>query len=83
MGDPAKLRFVTIHLGDKEGRIEEILPDEHGPVKIRISGWDLDHTLSQPLDLTEDELVNILQMAVRAGIISPDFVKNFCSEFEI
>ncbi|MEN6408138.1 MAG: hypothetical protein ABFD44_00330 [Anaerolineaceae bacterium] len=83
MGDAAKLRSVTIHLGDQEGKIEEILPEKEGSVKIRIYGWSLDHTHSQPLELTENELVDILQMAVRAGIISPEFVKNFCSEFEI
>ena len=82
-GDPKKLRSVTIHLGTSDGKIEEIPSIENGPVKIRISGWAQAKAVSIPLDLDEKELIDLLQKAVRAGILSPDFAKELSSEFEI
>jgi len=82
-GDPKILRSVTIDLGDLEGRIEKFLPKEAGPAKIRISCWSQGHPCSSPLDMSENELVNLLQRAIRAGILSPEFLKNLHSEFEI
>lgn len=83
-GDPKKMRTVSIHIGNLLGKMEEIPSTENGPVKIRISGWNrakADEAL--PLDLGENELIELLQKAVRAGILSPDFVKDLSSEFEI
>ncbi|HWQ04250.1 MAG TPA: hypothetical protein VN452_02725 [Longilinea sp.] len=82
-GKPVKLRSVTIHFGTFDGKIEEIPSTENGKVKMRISGWSEDKAVSHPLELDEKELVDLLQKAVRAGILSPDFVKDLSSEFEI
>ena len=82
-GDPKKMRTVSIHIGNLLGKMEEIPSAENEPVKIRISGWNKVKVASQPLDLDEKELIDLLQKAVRAGILSPDFVKDLSSEFEI
>jgi len=82
-GKTVKLRSVTIHLATVEGIIEEISPAEDGPVKIRISARSQPRPDSLPLELTEKELVDLLQKAIRAGILSSDFVKDLSSEFEI
>ncbi len=78
-----KARYVSIFLGDAEGRIEEAPPSEVAPAQIRIGCWSQEHLLSGPLELSEDDLVNLLENAVRAGILSPNFVKNLSREFEI
>jgi len=82
-GKTVKLRSVTIHLGTSEGIIEEIPSIENGPIRIRISGWSQGKAVPIPLDLDEKKLIDLLQQAVRAGILSPDFAKELSSEFEI
>ena len=82
-GDPKKHRSVTIDLGTSEGRIEKLLSKDGGPPKIRISCWSQANLNSRPLDISEQELVILLQKAIRAGIISSEFLKNIHSEFEI
>lgn len=82
-GNSTKLRRVSINLGDTEGRIEEILPIKTESVKIRISSWSEDRSSARPLDISEKELVDLLQKAIHTGILSPDFLDNLRSEFEI
>lgn len=82
-GNPTKLRSAAIHLGEVEGRIEQILPEETGVLKIRISALGAAGEVSGPLDLSEAELIQLLQKAIRAGILSHDFLKDLSSEFEI
>jgi hypothetical protein len=79
--DSKKLRSVTINLGDSEGRIEETLPKETGPAKIRISCWNQGRSL--PMDISQNELVILLQKAIRAGVLSPEFLEDLHSAFEI
>lgn len=80
---PRKARFVSIFLGDSEGRIEEVRSGRTAPGQIRIGCWSQEHLLSSPLELSEEDLVDLLKSAVRAGILSPDFIKNLSREFEI
>ncbi len=82
-GDSRKLHSVSIHLDAMEGRIEEIHPGEGWLLKLRVAAWDRDQSLAHPLELSEEELIDLLQKAIRAGILSPDFVKNLSAEFEI
>ncbi len=82
-GDAKNILSVSISLGDSEGTIEKLLRKETEPLLIRITCWDAGHTLSQPLILTEKELAALLHKAIRAGVLSPDFMKNLQSEFEI
>lgn len=78
-----KSRAVSINLGDSEGRIEEILALKDEPARLRFSSWQQGRLQSQSLELTEQELLNLLKVAIRVGILSPDFIKELSSEFEI
>ena len=82
-GHPAKQQSVTIHLGDVEGRIEKLVQKGSGPARIRISCWSESNLYSLPLDVSEKELISLLQKAIRAGILSPEFLNDLHSEFEI
>ena len=76
-------RSASIDLGDLQGKIERLPHPEKGPEKIRLSCWSKDQKQSLPIDLSEKELVTLLQRAIRAGLLSPDFIHNLHSEFEI
>jgi hypothetical protein len=82
-GGPNKLRSVSINLGETEGRIEKLLSKESAPARVRISCWSQGHLRSRPLDISETELIRLLQQAIRAGILSSEFIGNLHSEFEI
>ncbi len=82
-GDAKNILSVSINLGDSKGTIEKLLRKETEPLSIRIACWDAGHTIFRPLVLTEKELVVLLQKAIRAGVLSPDFMKSLQSEFEI
>ena len=82
-GDFNKPNSVTVSLGDSDLRLEKLSADESGPGKIRISRWIQDHPHSRPLDISEQELVNLLQKAVQARVLSREFLKNLQAAFEI
>ncbi len=82
-GDSRKLHSVSILLGAMEGRIEESHPSNGWLLKVRLTAWDRNQQLAHPLELSEEELIDLLQKAIRAGILSPDFVKKLSAEFEI
>ena len=81
--DSARLHAVTITLGAKEGCIEEILPAEEGQACIRIFSLAQGGAPAGPLEVTESELVDLLQKAIRAGILPPEFLDHLHAEFEI
>lgn len=72
--DPNILRSITIDLNGSQARIEKFISKENEPAKIRISS---------PVEISENELVDLLQKAIRAGILSPEFVQNLHSDIEI
>ena len=39
--------------------------------------------LTHPLEMTENELIRLLQKAIRARVLSDDFLSNLRSDFEI
>jgi hypothetical protein len=82
-GESKYTHTVTIRLEDSEGRMEKLPPQGSQPARIRISGWSLDQQHARPLDVSEKELVQLLQKAIRAGILSSDFIKSLHAEFEI
>lgn len=82
-GDPKILRSVSIDLDGSEARIEKLIPKENEPAKIRISCWNQDRLRSSPMEISENELVILLQKAIRAGILSSEFVQNLHSDIEI
>lgn len=72
--DPNILRSITIDLNGSQAKIEKLISKENEPAKIRISS---------PMEISENELVDLLQKAIRAGILSPEFVQNLHSDIEI
>lgn len=85
MGEPnstKKKRSVSINLKGAQARIEEVYTSEGG-AKVRVSCQSPEPVHAQSLVLSEGELVVLLQKAVRAGILSQDFIKDLSSEFEI
>lgn len=77
------LRSIAIQQGTTQSRIEEIQVGEGWLLKLRLSSVDAGQKAARPLELSEDELIELLQKAIRAGILSADFVKNLSAEFEI
>ena len=73
--------FVSLTLGDGEGRIEKLGAGVDGVDHIRLSSWSNGQT--HPLDLTEKELGILLQRAIRAGILSIDFLNDLHTVIEI
>lgn len=82
-GNPKILRSVTIDVTGSEMRIEKFMTKENEPAKIRISYWYQDLIRSAPMEISENELVVLLQKAIRAGVLSPEFLKNLHSDIEI
>lgn len=83
IGDPKKQSSVAINLGDSEGIIEKVVLKESGAGKIRVSCLSADHSETRPLELSEAELASLLYKAIRAGILSREFMKDLHSEVEI
>ncbi len=82
-GDSKAVYSVTVALGGLEGKVEKLLSEGDRPERIRISCWNPGHDRLAPLEISEKELVVLLVKAVRAGILSPDFLTNLHDEFEI
>jgi hypothetical protein len=70
-------------LPDAHAVLEKIPSKESRDEKIRFTLINKNQQLIQPFELEEFELVLLLQKAIKAGILSPDFVKNLGAEFEI
>ena len=86
MGDSANkkgLDSVFVNLPDAQAVLEKIQYQENGNEIIRLSLTSKSQRLPQPFELQEFELVLLLQRAIRAGILSTDFVKKLGAEFEI
>jgi hypothetical protein len=86
MGDSANKKtagLVSVNLPDAHAVLEKIPSKESRDEKIRFTLINKNQQLIQPFELEEFELVLLLQKAIKAGILSPDFVKNLGAEFEI
>ncbi len=86
MGDSARKKtvsLVSINLPDAQAVLEKIPSQESRTEKIRFLLTSKSQRIIQPFELEELELVLLLQKAIKAGILSPDFVKNLGAEFEI
>ena len=69
---------VTLDLSEMRVRLEA-----GAPGRVRLSAWDAHTGEPRPLDLTEQELAALFQRAIRAGIISIDFVKELHAVIDI
>ena len=86
MDDPnglKKMRSVSINIAGSQGRIEEVFESGDAAAKVRLSCRSQEPVHAQSLVLSERELIDLLQKAIRAGILSQDFIKNLGAEFEI
>jgi len=82
-GKGKQLRSVSVDVGDTQVVIERLDPTGPEPLRIRLASWSQGKMFSRPPVLTEQELVALLQKAIRAKILSPDFLTSLHSEFEI
>lgn len=55
--------------------IERILVKEHQREEIRFSFWKNGTIVPRPLDLPEDELLDLMKDAIRKKVFSPSFLK--------
>jgi hypothetical protein len=79
----AKVTASTfINIEDLETRIEKLLL-ETGQEKIRLSSWSGGTFQSQPLVLTESELLELLHQAIHAGVLPLNFIGKLRERIEI
>jgi hypothetical protein len=64
-------------------RLEKLLSNEEGKKVLRLSALAEGKSLSRPLVLTEDELVDLLHKAIHAGVLSLDFVGKLHEKIKI
>ena len=81
--DMKELAFASITQGNEIVKIEKLPVNEAGQERIRFSVWSQGKMLQRPLSLTQKELVNLLQAAIREGILSRDFTSELHSVNEI
>jgi len=82
-GEVRELASASIELENYEGRIERLRAGEDGQEIIRFSLWREGSRLPCPLELTEKELVTLLQAALRSGALSQGFYRMLRSDVEI
>jgi hypothetical protein len=77
------LSAVSISLEDEVLTLERLRAAETGQEQVRLSIAGPGATPGQPLNLTEDELIDLLQAAIHAGVLSGDFLSKLRAFFEI
>jgi hypothetical protein len=59
--------------GANEAKIEHIHVKDQGQDEIRFSWWKDGRIMMRPLDLPENDLLRLLDNAIKGGIFTPDF----------
>jgi len=77
------LRSVKIALSDSNGPIDHLQIEETAPGALRIAGWSQGQMLTHPLEVSEDELIRLIQRAIRARVLSDEFLAKLRDDFEI
>jgi hypothetical protein len=81
--DDSKVTASTfINVEDQETRIEKLLI-ETGQEKIRLSSWCGGAIVSQPLIISEAELLELLHQAIHAGVLPRNFIGKLRERIEI
>ncbi len=80
---PENFLSVEVRSGDTETRLEQMPAVENGTRRIRLSNLRSGRPQTGNVDLTEKELVTLLARAIRAGVLSPNFIRSLRAEFEI
>ena len=57
----------------EEARIERIYVKEEEQIEIRFSWWKEGRFMVRPLDLSENDLLSLMQNAVTEGVFTPEF----------
>ena len=78
-----KLASASINVGNEVCKVERLPVNEAGEEQIRFSIWSQGEMLPHPLDITEKELVTLLQAAIQEGILSRDCISALHSIIEI
>ena len=81
--DGKQLLSISIELTNPDGKSEFLVVEGLGPEDLRISRITQGQEPGVPLHLSEDDLVILLEKAIRAGLISKDFLHKLHSAFEI
>ncbi|HZG43605.1 MAG TPA: hypothetical protein VEY93_11620 [Longimicrobium sp.] len=69
-----ELKTVALPSGDSEVRIERLYVKEAKQEEIRFSWWRDGKMMMRPLDLPEDELIQLLELAIKENVFKPDFI---------
>jgi len=83
--DPAPKKFLSVEVrsGEDEIKLEQVPAVEIGTRRMRLSAWHGGGSQNGHVDLTEKEMVALLAQAIRAGVLSPNFIRSLRAEFEI
>ena len=81
--DGKQLLTISIELTNPGGKSEKLVVEGLGPEELHISRISQGQEPGVPLHLSEDDLVILLEKAIRAGLLSKDFLHKLHSEFEI
>jgi hypothetical protein len=76
-------REVTVDLGDQVVRLAALTAPDAGPTRVRVSALCKDTQQLCPLELSEAQLVTLLERAIRAGLLTTEFIHSLKAEFEI
>ncbi len=70
-----ELASVSYDWKDSEARIERLFIKARGHEEIRFSWWRGNRLIPRPLDVTEDELFELLKSARKKNIFSENFLE--------
>ena len=57
----------------QEIRIERLYVKNTGTLEIRFSWWKDGHFITRPMHATEEQLLDLFNEGIRAGVFTPDF----------
>jgi hypothetical protein len=62
--------------GGDECRVERLEIRDTGAIEIRFSWWKNGRLIIRPLHATEEQLLDLFNEGIRAGVFTPDFRRN-------
>jgi hypothetical protein len=74
---------VSLDLADQEARIERLSVGGSGQAILRIAGSKKGDNQTEPLVLSEEQLIELLHKASHAGVISHGFIGRLREKIEI
>jgi hypothetical protein len=77
------LDTVSLELADHEARLEKINAGPGQEEELRFSCWRQDKLQKEPLILDEQALVDLLQAAIRTGLLPHSFLGKLREGIEI